>query len=165
MGRGPAGRRREESIASVHTSFPAATDPREYKRVEIETASPGKLLLMLYDAAIQRCESAAERMRAGEIGPAHFDLLRVQDILTELMVALDPEASAAPVRELFALYDYMHRTLVRANVQKQPEPIHEVLGLLNELRRAWVAAVSAGCGTVTEPDTPPAEHRRIDVQT
>lgn len=136
-----------------------------YKRVEIETASPEKLLLMLYDAAIQRCESAAERMRQGEYEPAHFDLLKVQDILTELMVALDFEASEAPVNELFALYDYMHRTLVQANIGKQANPIEQVARLLDQLREAWQEATACSTDIDEDPASPPAEGARLDLQT
>jgi flagellar protein FliS len=153
-------------VQRVPQASPSIDNPSDhYKRVEIETASPTKLLLMLYDAAIQRCESAAENMRRGELEPAHFDLLKVQDILTELMVALDFEASDAPVKELFALYDYMHRTLVQANVHKQADPVDEVAGLLSQLRRTWVEAISAPGDDEVVAVSPLSRRPNIDVQT
>jgi flagellar protein FliS len=130
---------------------------QNYKRTEIETATPAKLLLMLYDAAIQRLESAGENFRLGEWESVHKDLIRVQDILTELMVSLDWEAPGAPTPQLFSLYSYMHQSLVRANVERDSEPITEVMGLLSELREAWreaVKKVESDEGQASQPQRP-----------
>lgn len=148
----------------MHGKSTASMDASgEYKRVEIETASPAKLLLMLYDAAIHRCESAAEGMRDDRLEAAHLDLVRAQDILTELMVALDPEAADAPVKELFALYEYMHRSLVAANIHKQPERVTEVAALLGQLRAAWAEAAGGNGRTAPGEGSPP--RARLDLQT
>jgi flagellar protein FliS len=112
-----------------------------YKRTEIETATPAKLLLLLYDAAIQRLETAAEAMRTGKFERAHIDLLRVQDILTELMVSLDWGAKGAPVKELYSLYEYMYRGLVNANIKREVPAIEEAGKIMSELRDAWQEAV------------------------
>jgi flagellar protein FliS len=112
-----------------------------YKRTEIETASPTKLLILLYDAAIQKLDIASESIRIGKYEQAHINLLRVQDILTEFMVSLDWSVTDAPVAELFSLYEYMYRGLVNANIKKEVQPIEEARGILNQLRDAWQQAI------------------------
>jgi len=136
----------------------ALADPLgQYKRTEIETAPPLKLLLMLYDAAIARCESGADAIRGGKPEAAHRELIKAQDILTELMVSLDPGAGGAPVRELFALYEYMHRLLVRANVHKETAPVEEAARILSDLRGAWaLTGSSSGEDDGDVPPPPPA---------
>lgn len=116
---------------------------QNYKRTEVETASPSQLLLMLYDGAIARLHSAGESMRLGQFEPAHFDLLKVQDILTELVLALDWEADNPLVAQLYSLYEYMHGALVKANVRRDVASIDEVAGLLSSLREGWEEAARA----------------------
>jgi flagellar protein FliS len=151
-------------MSHPNASSPAVADPLlQYKRTEIETAPPLKLLLMLYDGAIARCESAAESIREGDHEAAHRGLIKAQDILTELMVSLDPEAAAAPIRELFGLYEYMHRLLVQANIRKETSPIEEVVQILSDLREAWAGAGSASSEDDEAPPPPPARSG-LDIQ-
>ena len=135
---------------------------QNYKRTEIETATPSKLLLMLYDGAIQRLESAEEHQQLGKWEAAHKDLVRVQDILTELMVSLDWEMAGSPAPQLFSLYNYMHQALVKANVERESEPIHEVNRMLSELRNAWQEAISS-VESGTLPQQAP-QRRSVDLQ-
>jgi len=63
--------------------------------MQIETASPARLLVMLYDGALRRLSDAAESMKAGDFVAGHDSLVKVQDILLELMVSLDFERAAS----------------------------------------------------------------------
>jgi flagellar protein FliS len=151
-------------MSYVEAVPPVAADPlSRYKRTEIETAPPLKLLLMLYDGAVARSESAAECIRRGDYEAAHRSLIKAQDILTELMVSLDPDAGAAPIRELFGLYEYMHRLLVQANIRKETSPVEEVVRILTDLRDAWARA---GSGNPDDEDAPPPPPTRssLDIQ-
>jgi len=133
-----------------------------YKRTEIETATPAKLLLLLYDAAIQRLETGAEAMKTGQYERAHFDLLRVQDILTELMVSLDWNVKGAPVRELYSLYEYLYRGLVHANVKREVPPVEEARSIMSELREAWREAMRQSSGRDSGFAAQPVQ-RRLDI--
>lgn len=114
---------------------------REYKRKQIETAKPGHLIVMLYDAILESLRRAEEAKQ--EKSPEHIEtysnaLIRAQDIITELMVALDMERGGEVAKNLFRLYEFMHRRLVDANITKTLDPIQEVRQLLSTLREAWV---------------------------
>lgn len=110
-----------------------------YKNTAIETASPGKLLLMLYDGAIRNLDNARQAILDQDTVASHKHLLKAQDIILELMCTLNMEYDIA--KNLYALYDFMYRHLVQANVKKDPEMVVEVRELLAELRATWDQAV------------------------
>jgi len=113
-----------------------------YKEARVTTASGGRLVVMLYDAAINQCTLALKALEARELEAVHNHLLKAQDILGELTGALDMQYEIA--QNLFALYEYCTERLITANVNKAPGPIEEVLGYLTELRDTWEQALRGG---------------------
>jgi flagellar protein FliS len=99
------------------------------------TASSGKLLLMLYDGAIKFLRFSKVAIDEKDFARANNYLLRVQDIITELMSTLNMDIEIS--KSLFALYDYMKYRLVQANTSKDKEAINEVQNMLTELRDTW----------------------------
>ena len=88
-----------------------------YLQDSINTASPGKLLLMLYDRLVLDLMSAEEALRAADRELAHDKLTHAQEIIIELHSSLDLEAwSGAP--GLGALYSFLLTELIGANVAK-----------------------------------------------
>jgi len=97
---------------------------------------------MLYDGAVKFLNLALECMgkkHAGYEKGSNY-IIKVQDIVTELMVSLDFEKGDAIAKSLFSLYLYMNRRLIEANIQKDTAIIEEVKKILTELRGAWVEA-------------------------
>jgi flagellar protein FliS len=107
-----------------------------YKRVDVETASQGKLIVMLYNGAIQRAEEARRQLERGRMDLVHNNLLRAQDIVLELRSALNMSAGEIAVN-LDRSYEYFLHLLVKANLRKDPEPIKECVALMSDLRDAW----------------------------
>jgi flagellar secretion chaperone FliS len=108
-----------------------------YQQQAAETASPAKLVLMLYDgvvAAIERVRYAAPR---GETETVNRELQRAQDILTELTVTLDREQGGAVAANLAALYDFCMDRLITANIRKDVGLLDEVEPVIRGLRDAW----------------------------
>ena len=112
-----------------------------YRHTQTQTAAPGELVLMLYRGAIRFLSSAIEAIDAKNTAEAHAKLVRTQDIIANLLGTLDHERGGDVARNLSALYDYMLRRLVEANIRKDAKPAREVQGLLRELLPAWEAAV------------------------
>ncbi len=112
----------------------------QYRQMQIQTAKPEQLLLMLYDGAINFLKKARIAIEEKKIEEAHTSLIRAQDILTELMSSLNMDVGEIAMN-LFRLYEYMHHRLVEANVNKDVKPVDEVLGLLQGLREAWEEAI------------------------
>ena len=66
---------------------------KAYKETQVKTATPGKLIIMLYDAAIKNINQACECMDEGfkKNDVASKCIIKAQDIISELMVSLDFE--------------------------------------------------------------------------
>ena len=108
-----------------------------YKAAHIETATPERLLVMLYDGALKYLGLAVQTIDGKDIEGTHRNLLKAEAIVLELMSVLDMEIGGELAANLFNLYDYMYRQLVKANIHRDPEPVKEVMGLLEPLRNAW----------------------------
>jgi flagellar protein FliS len=115
---------------------PKKTPYEQYKETQIKTASPGKLIVMLYDGAIKFLKQAKIAINNKEIENAHKNIVRAQDIIIELLLSLNMEAGEI-AEKLQSLYIYLNKKLMEANLKKSCEPIDEVLKFLTELREAW----------------------------
>ncbi len=112
-----------------------------YKRVDIETASQGKLVVMLFNGAIQRAEEARRLIETDpmhNIEPIHKNLIRAQEIIGELRRALDMKYEIST--HLDRLYEYCVYLLIQANLKKETRFIDEALEHLVALRDTWKEA-------------------------
>lgn len=115
-----------------------------YKKVDVNTAPQGKLVVMLYEGAIKFLENALSAIDGKKSDPKRFEnihnnLVRAQDIITELLVSLNYDAGDIAKR-LAGIYTYMNKKLVEANVSKEREGVVEVLTYLKDLKGAWQQA-------------------------
>ncbi|MDA0746911.1 MAG: flagellar export chaperone FliS [bacterium] len=122
------------------------TEYNKYKQVQIKTASPGKLILLLYQGAIGALKKASELIDQKDYGGKGDCLIKAQDIVMELNMALDMSAGqiSASLRQL---YLYIYRRLVDANMNLDKEIIREVVTILEDLYGAWEQAVQENEGT------------------
>ena len=109
----------------------------QYQRAQVETASPTRLVVLLYDGAIRFCSLAVEAMEAKDREAKNTRLLQVQRILSELMSSLDRKAGGEISDNLLRIYTYMYEELVIANLKDRIAPVRQVLSLLLELRETW----------------------------
>jgi flagellar protein FliS len=114
----------------------ASQSHRAYKQVDVETASQGKLIIMLYDAAIKSAEKALSLLGTKKLDEIHNNLIRAQDIIAELRASLNMKAGEI-ARNLDNVYDYIHRLLIRGNVRKEKAPLEEAVTLMRMLRATW----------------------------
>jgi flagellar protein FliS len=115
-----------------------------YQQQSVMTASPGDLTLMLYNGCLSFLGRAEIAMARQDVEGAHNALLRVQDIVAELMATLDPQYEVS--QGLRAIYDYLCYRLVEANISKDPAIVKECLGLVTELRDTWAEAARLSRG-------------------
>ncbi|NMO50199.1 flagellar export chaperone FliS [Actinoplanes sp. TBRC 11911] len=116
-----------------------------YLQDSINTASPAKLLLMLYDRLILDLMQGEEAMRAEERELAHDKITHAQEIVMELRISLDVEAwSGAP--GLANLYGYLLTELIGANIARDPQRVAVCRGLIEPLRDSWREAAAAAVG-------------------
>ncbi len=115
---------------------------RAYQTQSILTASPGQLVLLMYDGCLRFMAQARAGFALPEDNPRrietiHTALLRAQAILSELRANLDMEAGGDIAANLDRLYDYHLRRLIECNLRKDEAPLIEVEGLVRTLRDAW----------------------------
>jgi flagellar protein FliS len=115
-----------------------------YANVGLETgiasASPHKLIVMLYDGALVALLGAKTNIAAGNIAAKGAAISKAITIIDNgLRASLDKNAGGEIAENLDALYDYMSRRLLQANLKNDVAVLDEVHGLLADLRGAWVA--------------------------
>jgi len=116
---------------------------QKYQQNQIDTASPGKLLIMLYDGALKFTQAAREGVTEKDFEKANNNIIKVQNIISELMTSLDMEKGDVATN-LYSLYDYMNNRLIEANIQKDEKVLTEVEGLLKDLKNTWQEAILKG---------------------
>jgi len=117
-------------------------NPSPYNKMledAVMTASKEELTLMLYEGGIRFLNKALMAIEKKDVLQAHQHIIRVQDIVREFQITLDHQYEIA--QQLDALYDYMHRRLVEANMSKDVEILNEVLGMFREFRDTWKEAM------------------------
>jgi flagellar protein FliS len=107
-----------------------------YTAGNLSTASPQKLLLMLWDRLVLDVERGLRAQMANDNEEAGRQLTHAQAIITEFQATLDPEGWDGG-HELMALYGYLQRRLVQANVRKDQRATKEVLVHCRALRDTW----------------------------
>lgn len=109
----------------------------QYKQTQITTANQGKLIVMLYDGAIKFLNIALDNMSPKTYDVVNTNIIKAQDIITELLLSLNMDEGGEISQNLFNLYMYFKRQLLDANIRKDAEIIKHTLKLLKELREAW----------------------------
>jgi flagellar protein FliS len=120
----------------------------QYKQNSIYTSTPEELTLMLYNGLIKFIMQAQSSIAEKDIEKASNSIIRAQDIVQHFRTTLDMQYEVA--LSMDALYEYMHRRLIEANLKKDPEILSEVLGFAKEFRDTWAQAMKLA----KQPQTP-----------
>lgn len=105
---------------------------------QVEAASPHRLIVMLFDGAIKACNLAKLHMRNGAIADKGMAITKAIAIIQEgLRLSLDKEVGGELAANLDALYDYMGRMLLQANLHNDEAKLDEVASLLSDLKESW----------------------------
>ena len=105
----------------------------------VADADPHRLVQMLMDACAERLMSARGCIERGEIARKARLLHSCVTLVAELRGSLNMSEGGPLAQNLSSLYEYMARQLLLANVENDAGKVAEVLGLLNEVRSAWIA--------------------------
>jgi flagellar secretion chaperone FliS len=119
-----------------------------YRKVATQTATPGQLVLMLYDGALTFLEKALSGFSYND--PLMFNqtinnnVLRAQAIIYEMNVTLNMQGGGEVAANFRRLYNYLYKQLTIANRKKKREPIEEVISRLRVLRDSWAEMLRNG---------------------
>lgn len=115
---------------------------RRYQAVQIESASPGQILLALYDGCIRFCRAAQVHIEAGDVAAKGKMISKAVAILGELRSTLDHNVAPELCESLEGLYVFFQEQLSLANIKMDGTLIDPVINLMNDLRNAWSEAVT-----------------------
>lgn len=121
---------------------PAQSGANAYARVGIETgvmgASPHRLIAMLYEGARNAIALARMHLQSGNVAARGDAIGKAIRIVEEgLQQSLNLEAGGEIAHRLNALYAYIARRLLEANLKQSESMLTEVDGLLATLQEAW----------------------------
>jgi flagellar protein FliS len=121
---------------------------RQYTRDAILSASPARLLTMLYDRLLLDLRRAEAAQHTADWQAASDNLLHAQDIVAELSGSLKPGMWNG-ADGLQALYEYVRMALVNANIHRDPARTREAIALLTPLQAAWHLAADSPAETAS----------------
>lgn len=110
---------------------------QNYLRTKIFTATPEQLQLMLYDGSIRFGEQAKVALEKKDYETSYNMISRAQRIITEMSASLKHDVSPELCGKMAALYNYIYRKLVSANIEHDVAQLNEALNLLKYQRETW----------------------------
>ena len=108
-----------------------------YRETEVLTATPGQLVVLLYDHLLTSLRRARSAMEAREYEAQSEQLERSRNVLTELLVTLDQERGGEVAANLGALYSFLLGELVQLGVRADVTRLDRVTRMIGELRDAF----------------------------
>ena len=112
----------------------------------LATATPGKLVAMLYKRAIQDLRNATELFDLEGDPKSKADAVRLilhaQQIINELNKSINEKCNIDLASNMKRIYEYMQYRLTEAIAKQDKNPINEIIGLLVELCEAWETIIN-----------------------
>jgi flagellar secretion chaperone FliS len=112
-----------------------------YQNMQVTTASPEAILLMLCDGAVKFSRIALDKMGRGDIGGKGTYIGKALGIVTELMNTLNHDAGGEIAGNLERLYAYVISEFTNANIKNDPKSLENAIAILINLRDTWTDAV------------------------
>ena len=103
----------------------------------VEGADPHQLIAMLLDGAIERIAQARVHLQRGDVPAKGAVVTKAVAIVGELRASLNHEAGGSVAQRLDALYDYINRRLLFAQLNNDDQALAECAGLLEPVRDGW----------------------------
>ena len=108
-----------------------------YKQNQVNTASPKELIVMLYEGCIKFLRLAELGLEENKLDLVNENLIKSQNIITELLNTLDMDVEGSISNELADLYEFFLSELFQANIHKDADKIVYVREQMKELLEAW----------------------------
>ena len=122
---------------------------KQYQTNNITTATPEKLMIMLFDGAIQFLQKAKVAIEEKNLQERATNIENARKILRELMRTIDLENGNTVSKSLFRLYNRMAMKLIKANVSKNIVLVDEVIEDLTNIRWGFQKAVDIQNGLIS----------------
>ena len=114
-----------------------------YRKTRVVTTNAGGLVLMCYQGMVDQLKMAKQAYEEGDFERKYSAIEKAQGIIEELLCSLDHEKGGDIAKNLDALYRYVSRQIVKADLGKNPDGFDEPIHIFSELKSAWETIVKA----------------------
>lgn len=134
-----------------------------YRRTEVFTSDPRKLIIMCYEGAISNLRMARESYEARDYEAKARALQKTYDIINELIISLNFEKGGSIAVNLDALYKFMIKQLMMGDLNRDLKAFDQVIGMLEELASAWksIPVNRQQQQTAAEPDNKSGSQQQV----
>ena len=120
-----------------------AAAAQQYRKLDaqgtIEGASPHRLIQLMMERTLTKIGLARAHIERDELRQKGAAIGDAIDLVNALQASLNHDADERLAESFDALYDYMMRRLLEANLRDDTAILDEVSGLMKELKEAWDA--------------------------
>ena len=127
---------RPRAVTDIAGDMNNVTD-NPYLRDAVMTATPEQLQLMLYDGAIRFATQARDAIEKKDYETSYLRLTRAQHIIIELQNGLNYEVNRPLCERMAAIYSFLYRKLIDANINRSAADIDDTLNVLCIERETW----------------------------
>ncbi len=110
---------------------------KSYKKLQVETANPISLVIMLYDRAIVLLDKAKNEILEKQYEAKGHTLDKTANIIFELLTTLDKDKGGEIASSLSSLYNFVLREIADANANLNTKALDNAKRILSELRESW----------------------------
>jgi flagellar protein FliS len=110
-----------------------------YKKMQVQTANPATLILMLFDRAIVLLDKAKNEILEKQYEEKGYSLMKANKIIAELTASLNMEKGGGIATSLSQLYNFVISEIINADKNLDTNAIDNARKIVSELREAWVS--------------------------
>ena len=108
-----------------------------YQEIAVQTSSPSKLVVMLYEGAIRFLRQSVTAIQTKDLDTKRQSIDRAVAVVQHLQGTLDMEKGKQVAADLDRLYSYITTRVVEGSGKLQVAPIEEAIKLLTVLLSGW----------------------------
>jgi flagellar protein FliS len=108
-----------------------------YRKTNVVTADPKRLVLMCYEGAIDSLKIGKQKIVEKKYEEKGKNIAKARDIISELKSSLNFEEGGTIASNLDSLYNYMLRRIIEADLANDVQAMDDVIGMLGDLKSAW----------------------------
>ena len=114
-----------------------------YQKNNVSTASQGRLVVLLYEGAVNHLNSALklfgpdDKIEPKDVEQFGVHIQKTQAIISELQISLDMEKGGEIAKNLMSLYIFFNEQLMGALMNHDKSKVESVFKMMNDLTESW----------------------------
>ncbi len=120
-----------------------ATQVASYREMEILSASPERLVVLLFDHLVVNLHRVQIALENNDVGLRTTSLSRARGIVSELLSTLDFEKGGRIAQDLQSLYGFLLGEMAEVGLHRDARKVARLKTIADELRMAFTGAANA----------------------